>query len=439
MSTEYTKLPLKDTLSKSVLMIASIFLFSIGVVFSVVFFVPVPQSVVVSGHVTTERATRNVTHDRGGVIRHIKVFEGEFVEKGDVILQFSDQILYSEREAVVTELIIFTAESESLKNTLNQDKAARFSPRIRRLADEYGLEEILMLEVDRRMKQELTAENISEGYKESKKSLQRQLRNSQSQFKAKQEEMFLLSSLRKRKYHLMQEGIVAKSEVEELEIQEAALRGDLKKIESELATINGEIIQINLKSDRLPVENDFEGLSRLAELTRAIAENQKRLVEIEKLIKASTVVAPISGQITNLSANTIGSYVTPAELIANIVPIHEALIIEADFPPRDSHAISTGMSAKVVFSSLPQRNMPELTAYVESVSKDVSKDDRTGLEYYKARLRIPPNVKNANLFHEEQQLYAGLPVDVYVIVDRAPFINYIFKPLSRSFRKSFRA
>ncbi len=429
----------KNMISRFFLGVIGIFSATIFLLLALLFLVPIPQSVVASGHISSIRDTRSIIHDKGGTLKSINVSEEQYVETGDLLLQFNDDVLQAEREAIATELIVFTAESDSLKNQNQNFTEKKFSPLISKLAQEYGLENLLSLEVNRREHKESAEKNIQEDFARAKLALKVQVKSRQAEITARREELSLLNRVINRNKELLNDGIVSRSAIDELLIQEAALKGPLQRSEAEFAAITAKRDRIHLESNRITIEDDFERLSRLAELSRLIAERKKKLIEINGFILATTITAPVNGQVNNLNINTIGSYVRSAELITNIVPVDEPLLIEVDLAPRDSHAISRGMAAKIVFSSLPQRDMPELTAHVESISTDVTEDKKSGRLYYKARLVIPSKILKASTTQEHRKLYSGLPVDVYLVVDKAPFANYILKPLTRSFRKSFRA
>ena len=401
--------------------------------------VPIPQSVIASGAVSSLRATRAVQHDAGGVILKVPVVDGQFVERGDILVEFDSTGLQAERTALATELVVLKAERESLLEASGGDRDGAYSRALNALASSHDLEDNLALQSSRasaksQVENELTAQLAA---RERSSRLRRD--SLVAERRAKSDELALLQDLIARKAPLVDDGFASLADVNLLRIEEAALRGEIERLNAELVGVNGEIATIQSDAARIPKELALERLTRLAELSREIADKEMRMTRVRQALVKASVRAPLAGQVIGLSANTVGSFVAPAHNIAMIVPSHEELIIDVRLRPRDIDAVNAGMKAKVVFSAFPQRAMPEIVTTVESVTRDVLEDPATGATYYQARLKIPEQIFDSVPGARAEAIFAGMPVEVYITVDRAPILHYLAAPLRQSFRRSFRA
>lgn len=423
--------PLKLSLLAIALVVTGFGIFLCGV--------PVPSTVIASGKITTLRATREISHDRGGIIKSVRVLVGDSVTQGQPILELDQSTLKAELTALSTEIVILSAERESLHSESLPEAQSGYSAVLKALAEDYGLEESLIQEVERGRSKENARSNLIAQTESERENLRTQLANTTSEHRAKQEELGLVTDLVLRKEKLQEEGFATAVDVGNLKIQEARLRGAIHRLKARINQLRGAIKKNKLDAERLPDEENFERLTRIAQLSREIAERKSQREVLLEAVSHSVVKAPIAGQVIDLSVNTIGGFLPAGQPIVSIAPENEHMLIEARLMPREVHSVSPGMKAKIVFPTFPQREMVELKAEIESIATDVISDERTGERYYLARLKIPQSIFETAMKNRTRKVYAGLPVDVYVTIDRMTIIDYLLKPLRRSMRQTFRA
>ena len=119
----------------------------------------------------------------------------------------------------------------------------------------------------------------------------------------------------------------------------------------------------------------------------------------------------------------------------DIVPAHEALIIEAKLNPLDIDMVHNGLNAKVVLTGLSRRTTPTLLGKVIHLSADALTEPQTNQSYYAVKIEIPASelkkLKN-------QPLFPGMPAEVMIIVKKATPWEYFTSPISKSFNRAFR-
>ena len=65
--------------------------------------------------------------------------------------------------------------------------------------------------------------------------------------------------------------------------------------------------------------------------------------------------------------------------------------MEARVSPQDVDQLRVGQPAALRFSAFSQRTTPEINGAVSRVSADVTTEQRTGIDYYAARIAIGPD------------------------------------------------
>ncbi len=401
--------------------------------------VSIPRSVIGSGELSSMRAARSVMHDTGGVILDLPVLEGQMVEKGDPILRFDTSALSAEREALATEIVVLSAERESLSASGDPVDFDQFSSNLHVLAKTYALEQDLKDQSTRAVAETAAKEQVVSQLQEQQQALRAEKNHRIRERKAKREEHALIKELISRRQPLVDQGYASKAEMNTIKIQEASLRGAIERLSADIDSLTSQINKADSEATRIPNELDIERLTRLSELSRQIADKNKRMTLVDQAIVKAVVTAPVSGQVIELHPNTVASYIGPGQKIAMIAPFNEDLIIDVKLEPRDIDLISPGMKAKVVFSAFPQRSLPEIITQIESVTNDVLIDPMTGRKYYNAKLRIPENIAALLTTENAQHMVSGMPVQVFVTVNRVTFFDYFTGPLRQSFHSAFRA
>ena len=137
----------------------------------------------------------------------------------------------------------------------------------------------------------------------------------------------------------------------------------------------------------------------------------------------------------NLAVSTVGAVVKSGEILLEIVPNHEALVVEARVSPLDIDVVHEGLRAKVILSALKTRTVPALLGKVIYVSADAKQDPRTDKQYFEARIEIDDN-ELKKLGH--QVLLPGMPAEVMIITSTKTPWAYFMDPVKRSFQRAFR-
>jgi HlyD family secretion protein len=136
-----------------------------------------------------------------------------------------------------------------------------------------------------------------------------------------------------------------------------------------------------------------------------------------------------------LSVHTIGGVVTPGEAIMMIVPVADALRVEARIAPQDIDQVQLGQRAGLRLSAFNQRVTPELNAVVDEISPDATTDQKTGTTYYTARLRIEEReLKRLG----DLKIVPGMPAEAFIQSSSRTILSYLAKPLQDQIERAFR-
>ena len=162
-----------------------------------------------------------------------------------------------------------------------------------------------------------------------------------------------------------------------------------------------------------------ETLARLS----ALSEGGRALED--KVAKAE-IKSPVRGTVKRLLINTVGGVVQPGREVVEIVPLDDALIIEAQITPKDIAFLRPGLEAMIKFTAYDFTIYGGLKADLESIGADSVVDEK-GNAFFIVRLRT-----------RESSLGEGLPIipgmvaQVDILTGKKTVLAYLLKPVLRA-------
>ena len=192
------------------------------------------------------------------------------------------------------------------------------------------------------------------------------------------------------------------------------------------------------------VTKGAEAEMRLLDEQLLLVDAQRRLSQISANREAykqekdqSIIRAPVDGEVSVVYVSTEGEVIQAGQLLAEIVPKDDKLLIEASILPKDISFVKKDQKAKVSFSAYD----PSVYGTFEGVVKEVSAStnvDRSnresGMSYYAALIEI----SDEELSKNNIIVRSGMQADVSIIGQERTVVGYIFNPVTKLSRQAFR-
>jgi hemolysin D len=112
-------------------------------------------------------------------------------------------------------------------------------------------------------------------------------------------------------------------------------------------------------------------LNDLEQADQKISETDQDLVKANQQVGLTTLRAPISGYVQQLTIHTIGGVVTPAQALLTIVPENQQLMVEASVKNDDIGFVRVGQEAQVKIGAFDFTRFGAIKGKVVSISRDV--------------------------------------------------------------------
>jgi HlyD family secretion protein len=255
------------------------------------------------------------------------------------------------------------------------------------------------------------------------------------QIASKEGEIALIGTELKGLRELRTKNLVPLARVNALERDAARLDGERGQLNASAASARGKIAETELQILQIDADMRTEAGKNLAEIRGKWSEYVEKRIAAEDQLKRVDLRAPQDGTVHQMTVHTIGGLVTPSEPAMLIVPEADQLAVEVKIQPQDIDNVRLDQPVVLRFSAFNQRTTPEIDGAVSRVSADVTADQKTGMSYYTARIRIPDDQKERlGAVH----LVPGMPVEAFMQLGDRFVLSYFTKPLGDQLAKAWR-
>ena len=400
---------------------------------------PLDSAAIGSGLVIVENYRKPIAHLEGGIVKEVRIREGQHVNKGEVLLTLEDIQPRSQLDQVQGQWLLSLAHEARLtaqrdgKSRITYPTALTTRKNDSRAAEAMRLQDQTFQVRKRALDGEIML------YRRQIEQLKQKLigLNEQKSMREK-----LVRSFEKERGDLQilaSQGYAEMQRVREMERNLAQNEGQRASLESDMSSVELEIGSAELKILRIEQEFQREVAKELAEVQAELFSLNERNRALSDTVKRTTVVAPDDGMVLELAVHTPGEVIRPGQHVLNIVPANEQLMVEVRLLPQDIDQIMVGQTAEVRFSAFRQREMPKIEGKLVMVSADrlVDETSQDRHPYYLARVMVTPKGIR-DLANLKLELVPGMPADVFIKTGSRTFWRYMTAPFSDLLVRSMR-
>lgn len=382
------------------------------------------------GQIIPAGKSQLVQHLEGGIVRKILVQEGEVVVAGQPLMELSDIQTRSNLGQEQSKLDALRGREARLLAELNGSNTINFPKK---------LNDANVIRVETAAWQARRAQLAEEV--QILQSQGRQKKNEISEITSKRQNLLEELDLAK-KQHKVMDNLRKNNAASELEVLDA---------QSRIQRLTSQIAEATTAAPRI-LAAQSESESRVKEaVARFRAEASSALTQVrEELEKASheigtnvdrlernIVRTPVAGLINKLNITTIGAVVRPSEILLEITPSDQRIVIQTRSNPNDRANLRRGLPARVRVGAYDYATYGTFEGHVTEVSSDTLTDER-GVRYY----RVNVEVDIATLLSRVRQpglLVPGMAASADISVGKRSILSFILSPLLKFRDGAFRA
>ena len=177
------------------------------------------------------------------------------------------------------------------------------------------------------------------------------------------------------------------------------------------------------------------------ELTQAedeLAQNKEIYLQRRALMESSLMKALVPGIVKNIEVTTIGAVLKAGEVLMEIIPTDDTLLVEAKVLPQDIADLELGLQAMLRLDPYDSSIYGALEGSVVFISGDtIVEEGARGQEtYYKVHISFPSEPFLTTI-GKEINIIPGMTAQVDIKTGKRSVITYILKPIVKTLNQSF--
>ncbi|MFW2589221.1 HlyD family type I secretion periplasmic adaptor subunit [Sagittula sp. SSi028] len=394
-------------------------------------------AIVASGQIEVDQNRQVVQHPDGGVVADILVEEGASVAQGDVLIRLDPTLLLSELAIVEGQLFELTARRARLSAERDGKDRVEFPADLLTRAETDP--EVAELVDGQRNLFTARAESLAAEVEQLRKRIQQtgdQVGGVAAQQAALESQLALIGQELAGKQALRANGLVREPEILALQREEARLSGTVGELVAQKAQAEGRITETEIQILSLTNRRREEAITTLRDLQFREREMAEQARALRERLSRMVITAPVSGIVYGMTVFAERSVIRPADPVLYLVPQDRPLVIAARVEPIHIDQLFVDQEVSLRFSSLDQRQTPELFGQVRQVSADAFQDEASRVSYYRAEIIL--NDGESERLPKGAVLIPGMPVEAFIRTeDRTP-LAYLVKPFMDYFARAFR-
>ena len=389
-------------------------------------FAELHSGAIAMGEVTPFGRSKTVQHLEGGIIREIRVRDGDEVSEGQELVVLDD----GEARAVVA----ITATEEIARAALVERLVAERDGLPYRpgpgAASPAVQSQLRLFEIRRSALHKEVA------------SLNRRIGEIRQEHSAWQKKAEALTSLigfadeeKRINLGLYESNFIALPRLLALDSRSSETRASQSESEAEMARARQRISDSELQIAKLG--NDWMN-SVLEDLRRSqdeLAVAKERTRTARERLERTRIAAPQGGIVKGMRTMTLGGVVAPGGVLLEVVPVADRMVVEARVLPDDIDVVQIGTRCRIRFTAYKSRAHLRFAGIVREVSAATFHDEKSGQNYYTARIEV---VDEQLRGEARLQMQPGMLAEVEIMGGARTPLQYLFDPITQSFGRAFK-
>jgi hemolysin D len=396
-----------------------------------------------TGRIVPGGRTKLIQPFETGVVRAIHARDGQSVAAGDVLIELDPTMTDADRERQRSDLASAELDAARLRAALAEDPLAAFrappgadpvkiNTQRQLLMSERAEQSAKLLEIERQLNQ-----------KEAERAtISASVTKIQATLPVLQERVGIHRTL-------LDKGLASKvvylTEYQDL----VGLQQDVAVQQSKLREADAAIALLAETREKTAVEYRRATLDALSKTEQKIASAKQDVIKADQRTRLQSIVAPVDGVVQQLAVHTVGGVVTPAQVLAVVVPTNAPLEIEAMVSNRDIGFVHSGQRAEIKVDTFNFTRYGFLHGEVLSLSSDAivrdkpanaANDRLTGAAtstsephgqelQYAARISL--DRAEMQVGEKLVKLSPGMAVTVEIKTGSRKIISYLLSPLAK--------
>ena len=400
-----------------------------------------------AGKVITTGKMRTVQHLEGGIIESIHVEEGALVDEGDVLITLQATASQSDLDQITARIDLALIKVSRLMAEINRMPNPIYADKIRKKRTT-AVQQSIALFKNRVNRLSMDKESGLKFIEQAKENIIQEVQNLagiKARYLQTKDTIILLKEQVKMSEELLEEQLTTRynhlnllKELSSIETQHLEDEQAILGAKSAVTVAKTSLEDAKIQYNKIEIAFIEDARIQVEEAQKEIAEFKERQKELEDNLFRTTITSPIKGIVNKLYKNTTGGVINPGEILLDIVPTDENLIIEAALPIKDIGFVSINQRAVIKLDSPDAPIFGNIEGIVEKISADTMEEQNSqdSKVFYKIQVKTEKNYFDSG--QQRYELIPGVKVIVNIHTGKRTVLEYMLTPFLKIWGEALR-
>ena len=230
---------------------------------------------------------------------------------------------------------------------------------------------------------------------------------------------------------LVRDNIAPTTRLLELQRQREQALGERDRSSVGIEQARSSMVELETEIDNAKANYKLRAMDEINTVVAEQSELSESLPRLEERVSRTVIRAPMEGIVSRLNFRTPGGFVNTGDVMLELVPTGEALIIEARIMPQDISRIRLDDAVRIRLSAYDSAKYGTVDGRVIQISPDAVVDERNqGASHYLVDVAIEGDL----VLEETGQAITfipGMTATVDVLSGKRTVLEYIWQPMAK--------
>ncbi len=397
---------------------------------------PLAGAVVASGTVKVTDNHKSVQHLEGGIVKEIRVRNGDRVAAGQTLIVLEDERTNAGLDLLAGQWDAAAAKAARLQAERDFRPEPAFPERLRARTEDPKVAELLRMETSLFQTKRAALERQLKSADDQVAEIDREQNSLQVQLSAEKEASRLLDEEVRANEAGQRQQVVTKVQVLSLKRAQQERLARQAELGGAIARSRQRMEELRSRAAALRNQYTQAAADELTTVKALLSDLEEKQRPSRDAVNRQAITAPIAGQVVDLQVFTVGGVVRPGERLLDIVPESQPLLVEARVSLDDIDDLRLDQAADIRLTAYPTRTTPLLHGTVRYISADQLSDPRTGTQHYIAQVAV--DTDSLARAGDGVHLQPGMRAELFIKTGERTVLDYLLEPVAATLRRALR-
>ena len=383
------------------------------------------------GRLIAEGQNKLVQAPDGGIVTQILVKEGDIVTNNQLLAVINPTAAEGSLEEINAKKNSLLAKLIRLNAELENTNKSRLKKRLEGFAENIKESQLALFLANRsNLRSRLFA------IESQRDQLEKSLATIKEELSGATELLLLVDEENEELSPLIAAGALGASEKFRLKRESAQLTSEIQVLKAKVFETEAGYLKLQAEIEALQSGYERNIFEERATYVNELSEIDTRIPLLEQKLKQTEIRSPSDGIINSLPVSDEETVIKTGEIIAEIVPSTDDLIVEAFIDPKDIAKIEVGQEARISLTAYDAAKYGYLTGRLSKLSVDAVYREEKQSYMYAIEVELINNLMDSK--GDTVPLNPGMIAQVDIIRGQQTVLEYFWQPIAKLKDDAFR-